>query len=101
MGSNSPQVSESFALCLLGSDLQVAPDGPCVHVPWRGSRWVVAVACTTLKGGRAEWLVEKLTELGAFMMVPLVTQRSQVGRGACVCFRAGESILGYCMVYVR
>ncbi|EFJ51909.1 hypothetical protein VOLCADRAFT_56392, partial [Volvox carteri f. nagariensis] len=42
-------------------------------------RWVVAVACTTLKGGRAEWLVEKLTELGAFMMIPLVTERSQVG----------------------
>lgn len=42
---------------------------------------MLAVACTTLKGGRAEWLVEKATELGAFMLVPLVTERSQVGAG--------------------
>ncbi|GLI69139.1 hypothetical protein VaNZ11_013696 [Volvox africanus] len=67
---------------VIGSDKQrvwVAPEGPVVHSPWQGSRWVVAVACTTLKGGRAEWLVEKLTELGAYMMVPVITERSQAG----------------------
>eukprot|EP00854_Cymbomonas_tetramitiformis_P013454 gene13455-15900_t len=34
--------------------------------------WVVA-ACGTLKGGRADWLVEKCTELGAVSFIPLLT----------------------------
>ncbi|KAJ9525377.1 hypothetical protein QJQ45_003219 [Haematococcus lacustris] len=46
-------------------------------LPCQGLRCVLAVACTTLKGGRAEWLVEKATELGAVELVPLVTARSQ------------------------
>ncbi|KAG2500025.1 hypothetical protein HYH03_002306 [Edaphochlamys debaryana] len=63
-----------------GSDRQrvwVSPDGPATHTPWRGSRWVLAAAATTLKGGRAEWLVEKAAELGAHSFVPLTTERSQ------------------------
>ncbi|GFR40989.1 hypothetical protein Agub_g1654 [Astrephomene gubernaculifera] len=66
-----------------GTDKQrvwVSPDGPVVHTPWRGPRWVLAVACTTLKGGRAEWLVEKAAELGAAALLPLVTERSQIPR---------------------
>ncbi len=50
-----------------------------VHRPWQGPEWTLAVACTTLKGGRTDWLVEKATELGARALLPLVTQRSQVG----------------------
>ncbi|GFH21887.1 uncharacterized protein HaLaN_19267, partial [Haematococcus lacustris] len=50
---------------------------PVEVLPWQGLRCVLAVACTTLKGGRAEWLVEKATELGAVELVPLVTARSQ------------------------
>eukprot|EP00198_Chlamydomonas_reinhardtii_P013936 XP_001703273.1 hypothetical protein CHLREDRAFT_205517 [Chlamydomonas reinhardtii] len=57
----------------------VSTEGAASHQRWSGPRWVLAVACTTLKGGRAEWLVEKATELGAFMLVPLVTERSQAG----------------------
>ncbi|KAJ9526282.1 hypothetical protein QJQ45_009797 [Haematococcus lacustris] len=50
---------------------------PVEVLPCQGLRCVLAVACTTLKGGRAEWLVEKATELGAVELVPLVTARSQ------------------------
>jgi hypothetical protein len=32
------------------------------------------------QGGRAEWLAEKATELGAFMLLPLETERSHVRR---------------------
>ncbi|KOM36198.1 hypothetical protein LR48_Vigan02g234800 [Vigna angularis] len=34
------------------------------------------VASSTLKGGRADWLVEKCTELGASSVTPLLTERS-------------------------
>lgn len=50
---------------------------PVLH-PWRGPMYTVAVACTTLKGTRADWLIEKCVELGAFRFVPLLTERSQV-----------------------
>lgn len=39
---------------------------------------MVAVGCTTLKGSRCEWLVEKSTELGAHGLIPFTTERSQV-----------------------
>ncbi|EEH54414.1 uncharacterized protein MICPUCDRAFT_20469, partial [Micromonas pusilla CCMP1545] len=41
-------------------------------------RWEVAVACGGLKGGRADWLVEKLAELGAASLAPTLTARSAV-----------------------
>ncbi len=44
---------------------------------WQGPKWVVAVGCLTLKGGRTDWLVEKCTELGAHAVLPLITERSQ------------------------
>eukprot|EP00798_Chlamydomonas_sp_ICE-L_P012727 gene12727-15973_t len=53
------------------------PSSSPVHTPWSGPKWIVAVACTTLKGGRTEWLVEKCTELGAHSLIPLITERSQ------------------------
>ncbi|GBF90968.1 ribosomal RNA small subunit methyltransferase E [Raphidocelis subcapitata] len=46
---------------------------------WRGPRFVLAAGCLGLPGGRADWLVEKATELGAASLVPLITDRSQSG----------------------
>lgn len=39
-------------------------------------QWHVFAAIGTLKGGRADWLVEKCTELGASSVTPLLTERS-------------------------
>jgi 16S rRNA (uracil1498-N3)-methyltransferase len=57
--------------------LQVSAVQEPQALPWVGPEWVLAVGCLTLKGGRADWLVEKATELGARSLVPLITQRSQ------------------------
>eukprot|EP00897_Mesotaenium_endlicherianum_P006921 jgi/Mesen1/6257/ME000323S05391 len=52
------------------------------HVAPSGPLWTVAAACATLKGGRADWLVEKCTELGAARLVPMLTERSpKAGEG--------------------
>jgi 16S rRNA U1498 N3-methylase RsmE len=40
--------------------------------------WTVAVACASLKGGRADWLVEKCCEHGAQQFIPVYTERSPV-----------------------
>ncbi|PIN26498.1 16S rRNA (uracil(1498)-N(3))-methyltransferase [Handroanthus impetiginosus] len=40
-------------------------------------QWHVFAAFSTLKGGRADWLVEKCTELGALSVTPLLTERSR------------------------
>jgi 16S rRNA (uracil1498-N3)-methyltransferase len=58
-----------------GSRAWAQPTTAVTHVPPGSPNWVVAVACTTLKGGRADWLVEKATELGAGELIPLVTSR--------------------------
>ena len=44
--------------------------------PFGGPEWHLVVACGGLKGGRADWLVEKSAELGAASLVPLKTERS-------------------------
>lgn len=49
-----------------------------VQVPWSGVQWEVAVGCGGLKGSRADWLVEKCTELGARSLRPLLCERSSV-----------------------
>ena len=41
--------------------------------PFGGPEWHLVVACGGLKGGRADWLVEKSAELGAASLVPLKT----------------------------
>ncbi|GAB4816863.1 hypothetical protein N2152v2_003909 [Parachlorella kessleri] len=51
---------------------------PCLQVPLEGWQWQVAAACGSLKGGRADWLVEKCVELGAAGFIPLLTERSPV-----------------------
>ncbi|XP_058069707.1 uncharacterized protein LOC131218859 [Magnolia sinica] len=45
-------------------------------IPAMGIEWHVYAAFGTLKGGRADWLVEKCTELGASSVTPLLTERS-------------------------
>ncbi|XP_027189246.1 uncharacterized protein [Cicer arietinum] len=45
-------------------------------VPPQNSQWHVFAGFGTLKGGRADWLVEKCTELGASSVTPLLTERS-------------------------
>ena len=47
-----------------------------LQVPWQGPKWEVAVACFSLKKDRADWLVEKCTELGAWGLRPILTVRS-------------------------
>lgn len=50
--------------------------GELRHEPWAGPCASLVVACGTLKGGRSDWLVEKATELGAWCLVPLLTERA-------------------------
>ncbi|CAH2036294.1 unnamed protein product [Thlaspi arvense] len=44
----------------------------------QGIQWQVFAAFGTLKGGRADWLIEKCTELGASSVTPLLTERSSI-----------------------
>lgn len=57
---------------------QVHCDGSVRYEPVEGPRFVLAVPCCGLKGGRADWLIEKATELGAESVMPLVSSRSKV-----------------------
>ncbi|KAJ3697621.1 hypothetical protein LUZ61_001326 [Rhynchospora tenuis] len=56
-----------------GSDI-VAVEDP-ISVPPYGMQWHVYAALGTLKRGRADWLIEKCTELGASSVTPLLTER--------------------------
>lgn len=53
----------------------VALEEPLLLTP-TGVQWHVFAAFGTLKGGRADWLIEKCTELGASSVTPLLTERS-------------------------
>ncbi|CAN0880178.1 Ribosomal RNA small subunit methyltransferase E [Linum grandiflorum] len=53
----------------------VALENPKLVLP-QNTQWQVFAAFGTLKGGRADWLVEKCTELGAHSVTPLLTERS-------------------------
>ncbi|XP_010273349.1 PREDICTED: uncharacterized protein LOC104608906 isoform X2 [Nelumbo nucifera] len=53
----------------------IALEEPQVFLP-KGTQWHVFAAFGTLKGSRADWLVEKCTELGASSITPLLTERS-------------------------
>ncbi|MEM9563188.1 MAG: RsmE family RNA methyltransferase [Actinomycetota bacterium] len=59
---------------LLGPDVE--PDGPVRSVSSRPNDLVVGFA--PVKGDRSELIVQKLTELGVEVIVPLVTERSVV-----------------------
>ncbi|XP_021285025.1 uncharacterized protein LOC110417115 isoform X2 [Herrania umbratica] len=53
----------------------VALEEPKLVLP-QSPQWHVFAAFGSLKGGRADWLVEKCTELGATSVTPLLTERS-------------------------
>ncbi|XP_012093165.1 ribosomal RNA small subunit methyltransferase E isoform X4 [Jatropha curcas] len=53
----------------------LAVEDPKLILP-KTTKWHVFAAFGTLKGGRADWLVEKCTELGAHSVTPLLTERS-------------------------
>ncbi|GLU09026.1 hypothetical protein SLE2022_259060 [Rubroshorea leprosula] len=53
----------------------VALENPKLVLP-QSTQWHVFSAFGTLKGGRADWLVEKCTELGASSLTPLLTECS-------------------------
>ncbi|KFK35955.1 hypothetical protein AALP_AA4G059900 [Arabis alpina] len=55
----------------------IAQEDQKVILP-QGMQWQVFAAFGTLKGGRADWLVEKCTELGASSVTPLLTERSSI-----------------------
>ena len=58
------------------------------QVPWEGCKWELAVACGSLQSSRADWLVEKCTELGAWSFRPILTDRSPgIGISAIACIR--------------
>uniref|UniRef100_A0A803MC26 16S rRNA (uracil(1498)-N(3))-methyltransferase n=2 Tax=Chenopodium quinoa TaxID=63459 RepID=A0A803MC26_CHEQI len=57
-----------------GIDFVAIKDQVVVHP--HEPQWDVYAAFSTLKGGRADWLVEKCTELGASSVTPLLTERS-------------------------
>lgn len=56
-----------------GSDVELLEDARLIAP--QGIQWHVFAAFGTLKGGRADWLVEKCTELGACSVTPLLTKR--------------------------
>ncbi|XP_042010256.1 ribosomal RNA small subunit methyltransferase E-like [Salvia splendens] len=58
-----------------GVDFEAVENPKLVSPPT--TQWHVFAAFSTLKGGRADWLVEKCTELGASSVTPLLTVRSQ------------------------
>ena len=46
------------------------------QVAWLGPQWEVMVGCGSLAAGRADMLVEKVTELGAWSLRPVLTRHS-------------------------
>ena len=63
----------------VGADPVLEPAGPLVFEPAPDPKVTVAVALP--KGERGDWAVQKLTEVGADAIVPLVTRRSVVRWG--------------------
>lgn len=62
------------------------------QVAWEGCKWELAVACGSLQSSRADWLVEKCTELGAWSFRPILTDRSPgIGISAITCIRPSTS----------
>ncbi|KAI3931929.1 hypothetical protein MKW98_012339 [Papaver atlanticum] len=57
-----------------GADFMALEDPKIVLA--KNTQWHVFAAFGTLKGGQADWLVEKCTELGASSLTPLLTERS-------------------------
>jgi 16S rRNA (uracil1498-N3)-methyltransferase len=64
------------------------PDGPIVSEP--APRAPVAIGFSVMKGERAEWTVQKLSELGVDTIVPLVSERTVVRLDEASARRRGE-----------
>lgn len=85
----------------------LAPDGfrsqlkdvMCMlQYPWQGPKWELVAACFSLKGGRADFLVEKAAELGAYSLRPILTIRSPyLGEGSMALPRMPQLRL-YCLL---
>ncbi|XAR72999.1 hypothetical protein NMG60_11019835 [Bertholletia excelsa] len=76
---DSEMVEEDTYRCIqnidrIGLDFLALEDPKIVHP--QTTQWHVFAALGSLKGGRADWLVEKCTELGASSITPLLTERS-------------------------
>lgn len=69
-------------IIIWGFSVQVECTGPAVFEEWKGPKILLAVGCCSLKGGRADMLVEKATELGAWGLIPVLSSRSSVGHFA-------------------
>ena len=66
--------------------------------PWQGPKWELVAACFSLKGGRADFLVEKAAELGAYSLRPILTVRSPyLGEGSIALPRMPQLRL-YCLL---
>lgn len=50
-----------------------------VQEQWTLPKWTLAVAMSDLSASRADWLVEKATELGAWALLPFISQHSHKG----------------------
>ncbi|KAK9821346.1 hypothetical protein WJX74_000838 [Apatococcus lobatus] len=46
---------------------------------WALPKWTLAVAMSDLSASRADWLVEKATELGAWSLLPFISQHTHKG----------------------
>ncbi|XP_047161336.1 ribosomal RNA small subunit methyltransferase E isoform X1 [Vigna umbellata] len=58
------------------SGLDFVASSDLISIPPQNTQLHVFAGFGTLKGGRADWLVEKCTELGASSVTPLLTERS-------------------------
>jgi 16S rRNA (uracil1498-N3)-methyltransferase len=69
-------------------DLTLAPVGPPVTLP--RAQPAITVGFGIPKGDRAEWTVQKLTEIGVDTIVPLLTDRTIVRLDAAEAARRGD-----------
>ena len=84
----SQQVLVTLLLQIHPSWLRCAANFASCQVFWQGCKWELAVACGSLQSSRADWLVEKCTELGAWSFRPILTDRSPgIGIYAIPCIR--------------
>lgn len=79
-GAGAIALAEISALDKKGAMLRLI-ENPII-IPKETWEWTIAVACGSLKGGRADWLVEKAAELGAASLQPLLTVRSPTIAGS-------------------
>jgi 16S rRNA (uracil1498-N3)-methyltransferase len=78
-GRNRPSASAAEVLTVLSEAVRVDPPGLSA-----------GVAFAMPKGERADWTVQKLTELGIDVIVPLMSDRSVVRLDRAECARRGE-----------